>query len=80
MKEQYNPYCKSCEGCGEDGCCSYINCAISSIRKNKKCDYPETYIDHLLFDKTLLDLLSRADLIPSDIYDQAYDTIFKNRK
>ena len=25
-KKEYNPYCLVCEGCGEEGCCSPLNC------------------------------------------------------
>ena len=36
-------YCELCGGCGEDGCCSHINC-FQSLIKNPKCKYGETYL------------------------------------
>lgn len=42
-EEDYSPYCKVCESCGEDGCCSYLSCVFASIDLNKECDYGETY-------------------------------------
>ena len=43
-KEDYHPYCKVCTGCGEDGCCSAINCQHS-----KDGAYCETYLKDLKF-------------------------------
>ena len=43
-KENYNPYCKVCSGCGEDGCCSAVNCEQSKDGK-----YCAKYLKDLQF-------------------------------
>ena len=53
-KEDYTPYCKVCTGCGEDGCCSAMNCNFSI-----DCKYCETYLNDLKF----------GFLMYKDIYD-----------
>ena len=40
--ENYNPYCEICSGCGEDGCCSPLNCTMED-----GCKYGETYLKSL---------------------------------
>lgn len=42
-ESNYSPYCELCNGCGEDGCCSYIGC-FSSLVDNPKCAYGRTYV------------------------------------
>jgi hypothetical protein len=42
--EEYNPYCELCGGCGEDGCCSHINC-FRQLINSPKCEYGETYLN-----------------------------------
>jgi hypothetical protein len=37
--ENYNPYCEICNGCGEDGCCSPINCTMED-----GCKYGGSYL------------------------------------
>jgi hypothetical protein len=41
-EEDYNPYCKICGGCGEDGCCSALRCKFED-----GCEYKQTYLNDL---------------------------------
>jgi hypothetical protein len=51
-KSKFNPYCELCESCGEEGCCSHINC-FSTLIKNPKCKYGQTYVkEAILNNKT----------------------------
>ena len=43
-EDSYNPYCSVCDSCGEDGCCSALNCKQSNNGK-----YCETYLKNLQF-------------------------------
>lgn len=47
-KSNYNPYCKLCGSCGEDGCCSHIGC-FSTLVQNPKCEYGEIYVRDAIF-------------------------------
>jgi len=38
-----SPYCKKCEACGEDSCCSYTTC-FSALVEESKCDYGRSYL------------------------------------
>ncbi len=35
MEEEYSPYCPVCSACGEEGCCSPLNCEMT-----EGCSYP----------------------------------------
>ena len=38
--EQYeSPYCKECDACGHEGCCSPLRCKFKG-----NCDYGESYL------------------------------------
>lgn len=80
-EESYNPYCSICDSCGEDGCCSALNCEQS---KNGK--YCETYLKDLQFGyrmfKDLYDLIDEKgdeEMKKSldELYDKNYDLIWK---
>jgi hypothetical protein len=64
-KENYSPYCEVCTGCGEDGCCSPINCHFSKDGK-----YCETYLKDLKF----------GYLMYSDIYSLLKDDVKSKKK
>ena len=55
-EEDYTPYCELCESCGEDGCCSHINCFRALVNANDKCKYGETYVREAIFNKKLATL------------------------
>ena len=40
----YSPYCKICSACGEEGCCSPLNCS-----QHKDGEYCELYLKDLKF-------------------------------
>ena len=68
-EENYSPYCKNCDSCGESGCCSPLNCAYDSMVKNqdKNCDYGESYyrdieINYKLADKLYNLIMEQPDL------------------
>ena len=45
MQDQdYSPYCKICDCCGEDGCCS-----ASSCQQHPEGSYCKTYLSDLKF-------------------------------
>lgn len=50
--EDNTPYCKVCNGCGEDGCCSSLNCTNDENGK-----YCHTYFRDLQEDKRMFNLL-----------------------
>jgi hypothetical protein len=41
--EYVSPYCPTCESCGHEGCCNFIQC-FSSLIKNNKCDNGSQYL------------------------------------
>lgn len=51
-EENYSPYCKECEACGEEGCCSPLQCKF-----NGKGEYCEGYLTDLKFGYELCDEL-----------------------
>ena len=65
--EEYSPYCKLCESCGESGCCSYTNC-FSKLVKNSDCKYGKTYLKDLYLDyrtvKMVFELVERLEKEP----------------
>jgi hypothetical protein len=42
--DNYSPYCKICSACGEEGCCSPLNCS-----QHKDGEYCEWYLRDLKF-------------------------------
>lgn len=80
--EAYNPYCKVCGNCGEDGCCSAMACQFTN-----ECEYKETYIEELKFAylmyHDLLELFDGDDKYKEQInqlIDKNFDIIYKDRK
>lgn len=72
--ENYSPYCELCTGCGEDGCCSALNCTLE-----EGCKYPQTYLNNLKegyifmkeFYNTIYDKLS--DELKKEVDDMFYN-------
>ena len=60
-ENKYDPYCKLCNGCGETGCCSPIQCIIQLLKsKPKDCDYGITNVkDVILFYHIGIDLYNK---------------------
>ena len=86
-EEVYTPYCSSCEGCGEEMCCSSLNCAITSIELNSNCKYSDIYAKDLRFSvlvgelaqKYLQDILEEKILL-NDVkksYDEEWDKLYE---
>ena len=80
-EESYNPYCPICDSCGEDGCCSALNCKQSDNGK-----YCETYLKDLQFgyrmSKDLFNLIEEKgdeEMKKSldELYDKNYDLTWK---
>lgn len=94
IEEQYDIYCSSCEGCGEEMCCSSLNCAISSIELNSNCKYSSTYAKDLRFavlvgelaQKYLQDVIDEKILLSNvkksydDEWDKLHDKIYAPTK
>ena len=82
-EDLYNPYCKVCGGCGEDGCCSALHC-----KQSKDGYYCESYLDDLkygyLMYKDLYGLLSddkETQLKLKEIINKNYKLVYeKNRE
>ena len=77
-KNQYDPYCPVCSGCGEEGCCSPLGC-----KQSPEGSYCESYLKDLKFGYLMYD--SIYDLIPKDeetqkkldeIWEKNYDLIY----
>lgn len=50
--ETYSPYCKLCEGCGEDGCCDSLSCARKLMVESAApidCKYGNTAYNDIEF-------------------------------
>lgn len=54
-KEETSVYCPVCESCGEDGCCSAINCDP----RNEKCMYGGSYLNDLKTSHRLVSLIDK---------------------
>ena len=80
-KDNSNPYCSVCTGCGEEDCCSPLNCQQSIEGR-----YCEWYLRDLKFGyKMYKDIY---DLIPKDeetqkklgeIWDKNFEIYYKNK-
>ena len=75
-KENYNPYCKDCTACGEEGCCSAMMC-----KHTKDGKYCEGYLLDLKF--AYLMYQDTYDMIKpkkklKEIWDKNYDLIYKS--
>ena len=82
--EEYQPYCKNCNSCGEEGCCSPFNC-FSTLFKDEKCKYGEKYLLDIKFSEELNDkltelihdtndqeLINKYHQIFSELFDKIY--------
>ena len=49
--KDYIGYCKLCDSCGEEGCCSPIGCLRQHmiVDRNKDCEYGDIYFKNILF-------------------------------
>jgi hypothetical protein len=82
MENNYNPYCSLCDSCGEDGCCSYLNCIFKAIESNEDCEYKETYKADMLLRHEFLkacfehsEQSVEVEQFINNMYDIAYDKI-----
>ena len=78
-EEPYSPYCKVCDGCGEDGCCTFTSCFANLVKNNEGCDYGERYVKDARFAKCianladdLIDKLSKGEM-DKDTFLKEYD-------
>jgi len=76
--EDYSPYCKICDSCGEDGCCSALSC-----KQDPNGDYCKTYLKDLQFGyrmyKELVNLLENDEKYQKqidEIWDKTYDITY----
>lgn len=84
-----SPYCKTCNSCGEDGCCSWLSC-FAALSKDSKCEY-SGYLNDAMFDKQVLTIsfdiidglrtgtldASSAVLEFDSAWKSAYDKVYK---
>ena len=66
------PYCKKCGNCGEDGCCSALNCAYECMVVKGGGSYCKDYFNDIEFMYRLAEALY-------DKYndDEIFDTVYK---
>lgn len=65
-EEEYTPYCRICEACGEEGCCSPLQC-----KHHKDGKYCGGYLRDLKFGYTL------SNIFEEKIYDKMSDELKK---
>ena len=79
MEVEYNMYCPVCSGCGEEDCCSPLNCIQSPDGS-----YCQRYLNDLKFGYKMYNEISK--LIGDDpkykedidkLFDKVYDEIYK---
>jgi len=76
-ENKYDPYCKVCTGCGEDGCCSALCCQMDS-----KGTYCESYLRDLKYGyesyREMMDVLYDKEKYPEivKIIDTIDDKLF----
>jgi len=82
LSEEYSQYCKICDSCGEDGCCSAVSC-----QQHPEGDYCKTYLRDLKFGyimyKELFNMVSEDPKYKDQvdkIWDETYDRIYRNDK
>jgi hypothetical protein len=79
-EESYSPYCKICEACGEEGCCSAMGC-----QQHPDGDYCAGYLDDLKFGYIMYrEIYNMVHDDPkykeqiSKLWNETYDKIYRN--
>ena len=72
-EENYNPYCKVCGACGEDGCCPAEQCKF--VKEGKYCHW---YIEDLKFDR--LNLRKLEEIVDEEVSNKAFQEAWKEFK
>ena len=82
MSEDYDPYCKACGGCGEDGCRPALAC-----KQSPDGEYCKTYLKELQFAYRMFGPL--YDMVHKDpkykesvemLFDQMYNKTFNTKE
>lgn len=68
-----SPYCPVCSGCGEEGCCSPLNCEMS-----KDGMYCEGYLKDLKFGYRMQEEL--YEHVDSDVRDKIFNEVYEKFK
>ncbi len=78
-EESYSPYCKICEACGEEGCCSAMCC-----QQHSEGDYCQGYLKDLKFAYVMYrEIYNMVSDDPKykekieELWHQTYDNIYK---
>jgi len=58
IENDYYPYCSNCTACGEEGCCSHIQC-ISYLTSTHGCKYGRRYLEEVLENRAIVKLIYR---------------------
>jgi hypothetical protein len=93
FKSTYSPYCKLCDSCGEEGCCSPLRCMWKCMvtEKPKKCEYGEWYAYDIKFSYLLTNMyaeqidlfrnnkITKEQFLEDTItkWDEIYDIVYK---
>ncbi len=80
MKNKYDPYCKICSGCGDDGCCPASCCQQHEEGKYCKGYLKDLKFAYLMFKDTYEFLKDdeESKIKIDKIYDENWDQIYKN--
>lgn len=86
LEEEYNPYCKICDACGENSCCAGYHC--DNHIEGKYCgtyffDFKFGYMMYKDIMKYLDNKLNKDDEIFKDIenlWDDNYEFVYNNNK
>ena len=79
---EYSPYCKICEACGEEGCCSAMCC-----QQHPEGEYCQGYLMDLKFAYTMYrEIYNMVSEDPKykekieELWHQTYDNIYKKEE
>ena len=81
----FSPYCKKCDSCGEEGCCSPLRC-FANWKRPSGCKYGETYRKDLILAYLMYDELSRIiddsgdeklQRLAKEKFDKIFDEVYK---
>jgi len=93
--KHYSPYCKLCDSCGEEGCCSPVSCMYKCMvdERPKKCRYGYGYAHDLEFSYKLqnmyykyVEMLSKKEITTEQFletvdleWDRIYDLVYSKK-
>lgn len=55
-EDSYSPYCPLCDACGEEGCCSHIQCIRTLVESNPECEYGYAYLEEVEMNDKIVEM------------------------